>query len=207
MLGMFSDLVAQSESLRLAASSIGTALIAACASLLGVLVGGLTTGYIARQAERRRGQLASDAAWRLLQIEVGNARDAVHEIRGTGHWPIGWNRTWSAAWRDTRDKLLRSPPANEDALRRVATACARIDQLEGAVNTRRSQRERRLTAEDQIFLWRMQQLLDPACKALECQPGEKPPNAPAAEELAAWENEARTAEGQEASTDESEPRV
>ena len=198
LLAEISDLVTQSEPVPIAASSIATALIAAGASLLGVLVGGLTTGYVTHRAERRRARLASDAAWRLLRIEVGNARDAVYEIRGTGRWPIGWNRTWSAAWRDSRDKLLSSPPANDDAVRLVATACARIDQLEGAVNTGRSPRERWLTAEDQIFLWHMQQMLDPACRALACQPGEEQPNAPTADELAAWDNEVRTAQSQEA---------
>jgi hypothetical protein len=176
-------------------------LIAAGASLLGVLAGGLTTAVVTQRAERRRARLASDAAWRLLRIEVGNARDAVYEIREAERWPIGWNRTWSAAWRDARDKLLSSPPADDEAVQLVATACARIDQLEGGVNTRRSERERRLRAEDRIFLWRMQQLLEPACEALQCQSGQTRPTDPTGQELEAWDEEVRRTQRQAANGD------
>jgi hypothetical protein len=145
----------------LATSDLTIAFIAAGAGLAGTLLGSLLPLYTQRAARKR----ASEAAWRLLRIEAGNARDAVYEIREKGDWPVGWRRTWSSAWRDSREHLLVSPPRN-DGLTPVAAALARIDELENAVNTGRDEGERKLSDSDQDFLWRMQLLLEPACEAL-----------------------------------------
>ncbi len=182
--------------LPLAASTVAVAAITAGAGLLGAIIGGLITSRTsirtqreshaaARQDERERRKSAADAAWALLKIEVGNARDAVYEIRVDRKWPIGWNRTWSAAWRDCRDPLLMSPPAE---ITPVAKACARIDELEKGVNTPRGDDERELTGKDEVFLWRMQQLLEPACVALD-SPFEaaKRPEDPSQARLAEWQ--------------------
>jgi hypothetical protein len=184
--------------LPLAASSVVTALIAAGASLLGVLIGGAITLRTqkaslesAREDELNRERRAARAAWLLLRIEVGNALDAVYEIRRSGRWPIGWHRTWSAAWRDSRDKVLGSPPSDED-LRVVASACARIDELENGVNTGRAPDQRDLGPEDQVFLWRMQQELEPACEALGYRSSEERPRDPTPEEIEAWSGRRRS---------------
>jgi hypothetical protein len=168
-----------------AATSTEAAVIAAAASLLGVLVGGLTSGFLAAKAERRQAKRASRAAWLLLRTELGNALDAVYEIRRTEQWPIGWDRAWSATWRDSRDKLLASPPVDDD-LHQVATVCARIDELQHGVNTPRPEDERELSAEDQIFLWRMQPLLERACQALAYRSAEERPSDPTEEQVTEW---------------------
>jgi hypothetical protein len=157
-----------------AATSTDAAAIAAAGSLLGVLIGGVTSGWLALKAERRQAKRASEAAWLLLRTELGNALDAVYEIRRTERWPIGWDRAWSATWRDSRDKLLASPPGDDD-LHQVATVCARIDELQNAVNTGRPEHELNLSADDQIFLWRMQPLLEAACQALGYRSAEERP--------------------------------
>jgi hypothetical protein len=135
----------------------------------GTVIGSVTVIVGQRTAEKDRRARAAGAAWQLLRIELGNALDSVYEIRSRGEWPIGWHRTWAATWHGCRDVLLQAPP-QERLLRPVATACARIDQLENAVNTGRPSTCLRLTDSDRRFLEEMQQLLEPACKALGYQP-------------------------------------
>jgi hypothetical protein len=136
------------------------------------------------RAARRR---ARQAVWGLLGIEAANALEAVYKTRADGSWPIGWRRTWASTWRDSREHVLLSPPRNE-LLRPVAAAFSRIDELENAVNAGRDNQD--LSQSDQLFLWDMQNLLEPACEALEYQPNVKRPEDPTAEALASWEKQA-----------------
>jgi hypothetical protein len=171
-------------------ASVTDSLITAGAGILGAVAGTLATGYITRNAERDRQKAEGVAAWRLLRSELGDALDAVHEIRADGEWPIGWNRSWSAVWQEVRRPLLLSPPADVDgaALATVERACFVIGQLENAVNARRPDEERPLMGRDQIFLWRLQaEDLGPACQALGAASNVAPPRAPTDDELKYWE--------------------
>ena len=172
-------------------ASVTDSLITAGAGIVGAVAGTLATGWVTRNAERDRQKAEGAAAWRLLRSELGNALDAVHEIRGAGAWPIGWHRNWSAVWQEARRPLLLSPPANvgDDALATVEHACAVIGQLENAVNERRPDEERPLMGRDRIFLWRLQsEDLGPACRELEATSNVPAPPDPAPGELEDWEN-------------------
>lgn len=137
-------------------------------------------------ARREREQEASEAAQLLLKFELGNARDSVYDVRKKGKWPIGWRRTWSLAWHEFRQQLLLAPPA-EEVLSAIAAAFARIDQLEKGVNTDRDKLE--LGPGDQLFLWEMQQLLEPACKILKYEESKDRPRNPTKSELDKWKKE------------------
>jgi hypothetical protein len=195
MLATISAFSAESGQVPIAASTVGTALIAAGASIFGGVVTGFfslrtqrASQHAVREDERGRAERASKAAWTLLGIEIGNAHDAVYEIRRTRQWPIGWHRTWSTAWRDCRETLLLQPP-EDDRLRPVAFAIARIDELENGVNTQRSEEERDLSGEDQLFLWRMQGVLESACEALDYRSKEARPEDPTTDEIEEWQRE------------------
>jgi hypothetical protein len=149
--------------------------------LFGTLVGSLVP-LVSERAARRR---ARKAVWRLLGIEASNALDAVYKTRGDGSWPIGWQRTWSSTWRDSREHLLLSPPRH--GLAPVAAAFSRIDELENAVNAGRERQD--LSPSDQLFLWRMQGLLEQACEALEYEATVCRPDNPTEEALASWEKQ------------------
>lgn len=170
-------------------ASVTDSLITAGAGILGAVAGTVATGYIARNAERDRQKAEGAAAWRLLRSELGDALDAVHQIRAEGAWPIGWHRSWSAVWQEVRRPLLMSPPADVDdtSLTMVEHAGAVIGQLENAVNERRPEAERPLMGRDQIFLWRLQsQDLGPACQVLRAASNVAPPDAPTDDELGRW---------------------
>jgi hypothetical protein len=127
-----------------------------------------------------------------LRAELRDALDAVHEIRASGAWPIGWRRNWSSIWREVRRPLLLSPPKgiDEDALAAVERACAVLDQLENAVNEGRPDSERPLMNRDRIFLWRLQkEYLEPACAALGATSRVEPPPPPSTDDLREWERE------------------
>lgn len=171
-------------------ASVTDSLITAGAGIVGAVAGTLATGYISRNAERDRQKAEGAAAWRLLRSELGDALDAVHQIRAEGAWPIGWHRSWGAVWQEVRRPLLMSPPAdvNGSALTSVEHAGAVIGQLENAVNEGRPDEERPLTGRDQIFLWRLQsEDLGPACQALGTASNVAPPGAPTEDELKYWE--------------------
>jgi len=132
-------------------------------ALIGAVLGALLAGLRSWWLEVRREKKAAKAAQTLIAIELRNALEAVYVVRRDEAWPIGWSRTWTESWGAAREKLLARPPS-EDTTRAVASAASRLDQLQNAVNKGRD--DRKLNAEDKIFLWDMQQLLEDACAAL-----------------------------------------
>jgi len=135
--------------------------------LLGVAFGGVVSWLIQREAlharqasERRRIELEADIAWKLVGFELSNALDTIAEAR-RGEWPIGANRNWATAWTEVRGALLRAPP-NREGLPIVAAACAKLDELQSAVNAPRSTEERTLKQSDHDFLGRIEPILQEA---------------------------------------------
>jgi hypothetical protein len=133
--------------------------------LLGAGIGGLSSWLVQRtafeherhtQTEQRKAE--AQAAWKVLELELANALDTVYDTRSKGAWPIGCNRNWQAAWQDSRAAVTRDPDGKDPGP--VAAACARLDELQSAVNAGRSEEERKLKARDQVFLDEMQELLE-----------------------------------------------
>jgi len=145
----------------LVASAVGNGVF----GLIGAGIGGLSSWLIQRTAFERERRARSEqreaeanAAWRVLDLELANALDTVYDTRGKGEWPIGCNRNWQAVWQDSRAAVTHDPGARD--LAPVAAACARLDELQSAVNAGRTPEERELTASDQVFLDEMQELLE-----------------------------------------------
>jgi hypothetical protein len=143
------------------ASAVGSGVF----GLIGAAVGGVSSWLIQRTAfehERHarieQRQAEARAAWRVLELELANALDTVYDTRVKGEWPIGCNRNWQAVWQDSRAAVTHDPDGRD--LGPVAAACARLDELQSAVNAGRSEEERKLKASDQVFLDEMQELLE-----------------------------------------------
>jgi hypothetical protein len=171
------------SSLMLLPLGLAAPVYALLGTALGALIGGLSTWGL--EWYRRHSQ--ATAAQRLLAIEIRNALEATWEVRFDGHWPHGWAREWTEAWKSLREPLLLDPPPRE-ALTQVAAACARLDQLQHAVNDG-SLAGRPLTGPNKRFLWEMQELLQMACSALSIpylNGYEKRPPDPTPQELEAW---------------------
>jgi hypothetical protein len=174
-------------SVGLQVSSVSAPVYALFGTVLGALIGGLATWGL----ERYRQRTQANAAERLLAIELRNALEATWEIRFDDRWPEGWAREWTAAWQTLRDPLLRQRP-RKWALSEVAAACARLDQLQHAVNDGTLARKR-LTGPNKLFLWEMQKLLEAACSSLAIgdRDYEKKPAEPTDKDLSKWKKEAR----------------
>jgi hypothetical protein len=140
------------------------------AVLTGGLAGSILTG-VGRFADRILSERSSSrAAWRLLRFEVGDALETVMAIERDKTWRIGYHREWYDTWRNSRNQLITRPPTRPEQFETVAAACARLAELQSAVNEPRDYDSRRLTDADEVFLHEMRQLLEEACAVLEYKP-------------------------------------
>jgi hypothetical protein len=155
--------------------------------LIGVALGAAIAAFTSWRLDVRRERRAANAALMLLAIELANALDAVYRVRRTSLWPIGWSRDWTGSWQAARDRLLARPP-HHDTVERIAAAAAQLDQLQNAVNALRPEDDAARTTgpKDNLFLWDMQRLLEPACESIAARPKEERPADPTDAELEQW---------------------
>jgi uncharacterized membrane protein YdjX (TVP38/TMEM64 family) len=64
--------------------------VAAVFGLIGVIVGALITSIASFYLVRRREKKDARAARRIIQSELKEAAQAIHEALAAAEWPAGW---------------------------------------------------------------------------------------------------------------------
>ncbi len=137
------------------------------ALLSGGVFGALASGAVQHIQEQGRQATSGKVAWKLLRYELGDAFETVEDIRVRG-WPIAQHREWHESWLSLREQIIAKPPV-EAGLDAVAAACARLPELQQAVNDGKKA-GRPLEGADKTFLDEVQVVLHDACEALGYEP-------------------------------------
>jgi hypothetical protein len=111
------------------------------------------------------------AAWKLLRFELGDALETVKDINAHHDWPIAQHREWHESWLSLRERIIASPPV-ETGLDKVAAACARLPELQRAVNDDENA-GKQLDGPDETFLPKSS---NAACQALAYEPAPRDPD-------------------------------
>jgi len=128
-----------------------------------------------RRAEERHDFESAREAWLLLRADAAVALSVAKDRLTKGTWPIVAHQDWSSVWRSSRGSLVRH--VDEQSFRAVATAFARMDRLESAVNTPRDPNKRALSEQDREFLTEMSGLLESTIDTLNKPVTRKAPSA------------------------------
>jgi hypothetical protein len=133
--------------------------------LVGVVVGALVTGVVSWLLERRKEKAEAVAAARLLKPEVTAAVADVTSTLDEGRWPIAYRPMWRESWATYRQALVVA--MQQRGFDEVATAYARMAQLQSAFSADRAEKDRDLSYSDTDFLQKTKPALESAKQQLE----------------------------------------
>lgn len=153
----------------MAADSAVTGALSGIFALLGVLGGAVLAPVMNRRLDDSRNLESARVAWRLLRDDVRDALVEVDVRLTRGEWPTAaLRKDWSSVWYSSRGILIQY--LDDDTYKSVAEGFARMDRLESAVNTGRSDKERDLGDSDRLFLNEVKERLERVAATLKPEP-------------------------------------
>jgi len=112
---------------------------------------------------RRREKKDARAARRIIQSELKEAAQAIHEALGAAGWPAGWTKkAWSASWSKYRPVLAVEMKDDQD-FAAVASAYLFMELLETGL----AAKKRPFVATDEPFLREVSKRINTAAIALQ----------------------------------------
>ena len=137
--------------------------VAAAFGLIGVIVGALITSIASFYVVRRREKKDARAARRIIQSELKEATQAVHEALGAAEWPAGWTKkAWSESWSKYRP-VLAVDMKDDQSFAAVASAYLFMELLESGL----AAKKRTFVATDEPFLREVSKRINTAAIALQ----------------------------------------
>ena len=137
--------------------------VAAAFGLIGVIVGALITSIASFYLVRRREKKDARAARRIIQSELKEATQAIHEALGAAEWPAGWTKkAWSASWSKYRP-VLAVDMKDDQSFAAVASAYLFMELLESGL----AAKKRPFVATDEPFLREVSKRINAAAIALQ----------------------------------------
>jgi len=139
--------------------------VAAVFGLIGVIVGALITLIVGFYRVRRRDKKDARAARRIIQSELKEAAQAIHEALGAAEWPGGWTKkAWSESWSKYRP-VLAVDMKDDRSFAAVASAYLFM----GLLETGLAARKRPFVATNEQFLREVSKRINTAAIALSAE--------------------------------------